>query len=144
MTSWVERLRQKKSLYGRNGSDKSAESQELIIQKNFVDGRSTSDKSAESSASVTYGTKTSTVSEVFSTPPPIAEVIIVAYQRFSWDYDVADGTYTPKQLRQAKKLVKPGPVLRYRLRWPGGLTEPSTRAPTDEHGAQQARHATRL
>ena len=52
------------------------------------------------------------------------ELIIVAYQRFSLDYDLPDGTYTPQELRQAKLLVKRGPVLRYRLHWPGGRPQP--------------------
>jgi hypothetical protein len=43
----------------------------------------------------------------------------VFYQRFSVDYAVADGEYTPRQLRRTKMVVKPwGPVLAYRLRYP--------------------------
>jgi hypothetical protein len=52
------------------------------------------------------------------------ESIIVAYQCFWFDYDLRDGTYTPAELQQAKLLVKRGPVLRYRLRWPGGTPQP--------------------
>jgi hypothetical protein len=54
----------------------------------------------------------------------LSEVLIVAYQRFWLDYDLPDGTYTPEELRRARLLVKPGPVLRYRLRWPGGRPQP--------------------
>jgi hypothetical protein len=35
----------------------------------------------------------------------------VSYQRIWYDFDVADGTYTPGELRRAKKVVRPwGPV----------------------------------
>jgi hypothetical protein len=114
VTSWIERLHQKKSPYGRNHSDKSATSEEGDSPEKFIDGRNHSDKSAESITSVTSVTMVSTISEVFT----------VEYQRFWVDYDLRDGAYTPKELRQAKMLVKPGPVLRYRLRWPGGIPQP--------------------
>jgi hypothetical protein len=52
------------------------------------------------------------------------ESIIVSYQRFWFDYDLRDGTYTPAELQRAKLLVKRGPVLRYQLRWPGGRPQP--------------------
>jgi len=44
------------------------------------------------------------------------ETIQVPYQRLWINYDVADGTYTPAQLRRARKRVRPwGGVLSYRL-----------------------------
>lgn len=47
---------------------------------------------------------------------PTPEVIEATYQRFWLDYAVRDGTYTPEELRQVKKVVKPwGPVKTYRL-----------------------------
>jgi hypothetical protein len=54
------------------------------------------------------------------------ESIIVAYQRFWFDYDLRDGTYTPAELQQAELLVNHGPVLQYRLQWPGGTPQPNT------------------
>jgi len=40
----------------------------------------------------------------------------ILYQRIWFDYALRDGTYTPEELRQAKKVVKPwGPVRSYRL-----------------------------
>lgn len=129
MTPWIERL--KKSPYGRNHSDKSAKSGEKEASKNFPHGRNQGDKSAESATSGTSGTMVSTVSEVFA----------VAYQRFWVDYDLPDGTYTTKELRKAKMLVKQGPMLRYRLRWPGGTAQPMTKDGimnhTPLHSAQQ-------
>jgi hypothetical protein len=106
MTSWIERLRQKKSLYSPEQGDKSAKSE----------------------ASVTSGTPSSVVSEVFvtSAQPFVPEVMIVQYQRFFWDYDLPDGTYTPEELRRARIVVKPGPELRYRLRWPRSTPHPIT------------------
>jgi hypothetical protein len=39
------------------------------------------------------------------------EVVCVAYQKISYDWAIADGTYTPQQLRKAKVAVKAwGPV----------------------------------
>ena len=44
------------------------------------------------------------------------ELIHVTYQRIYYDWDLADGTYTPEQLRKAKMGVKPwGPVQSYTL-----------------------------
>jgi hypothetical protein len=49
------------------------------------------------------------------TQPP-AKVISIPYQRISFDWSVADGNYTPEQLRKAKLLVKPwGPVQTYAM-----------------------------
>jgi hypothetical protein len=125
MTSWIERLRQKKSPYGRNDSDKSAESGDEDLTKKFVDGIEAGAKSDESADSVTFGTSSSNVSKVSAPSAQPSEVIIVAYQCFSLDYDLPDGTYTPEELRRARLLVKPGAALRYRLRWPGGTLQPS-------------------
>jgi hypothetical protein len=48
--------------------------------------------------------------EISETP----EVIHISYQRIFYDWDLADGTYTPEQLRKAKMIVKPwGPVQTY-------------------------------
>jgi hypothetical protein len=55
---------------------------------------------------------------------PSPEVMMVTYHRIWFDYDLRDGAYTPTELQQAKLLVKPGAVLRYRLRWPGGTPQP--------------------
>jgi hypothetical protein len=139
MTSWIERLRHKKSPYGRNSRDTSAESGEPTLPKNFIDGRSAGDTSAESRTIVTSGTLSPTVSEGFSTPAPSAssEVIIVVYQRFSFDYDLPDGSYTPHDLRRATLLVKPGPVWRYRLYWPGGIPQPIT---SRQEGRAESHH----
>jgi hypothetical protein len=117
MTSWIERLRHKKSPYGRNSRDTSAESRTIV----------------------TSGTPSPTVFEVLSTSGTAlpSEVIIVAYQRFSFDYDLPDGSYTPHDLRQAKLLVKPGPVLRYRLYWPGGTPQPIT---SRQEGREESHH----
>jgi hypothetical protein len=52
------------------------------------------------------------------------EIIMVTYQRIWFDYNLRDGSYTPAELQEAKLLVKPGAVLRYRLRWPGGTPQP--------------------
>jgi hypothetical protein len=57
-------------------------------------------------------------------PGDSPEIIIVTYQRIWFDYDLRDGSYTPAELQEAKLLVKPGAVLRYRLRWPGGTPQP--------------------
>lgn len=44
------------------------------------------------------------------------ELIHVSYQRIFYDWAIADGTYTPEQLRKAKMVVKPwGPVQSYTL-----------------------------
>jgi hypothetical protein len=48
--------------------------------------------------------------EISETP----EVIHISYQRIFYDWNIADGTYTPEQLRKAKMIVKPwGPVQTY-------------------------------
>jgi hypothetical protein len=139
MTSWIERLRHKKSPYGRNSRDTSAESCEPTLSKNFIDGRSAGNTSAESRTIVTSGTPPPTVFEGFSTSGTAlpSEVIIVAYQRFSFDYALPDGSYTPHDLRQAKLLVKPGPVLRYRLYWPEGIPTPIT---SRQEGRAESHH----
>jgi hypothetical protein len=139
MTSWIERLRHKKSPDGRNSRDQSAESGEPTLSKNVIDGRSAGDKSPESRTIVTSGTPSPTVFEVLSTSGTAlpSEVIIVAYQRFFFDYDLPDGSYTPQDLRQAKLLVKPGPELRYRLYWPGGLPQPIT---SRQEGRAESHH----
>jgi hypothetical protein len=57
-------------------------------------------------------------------PADSPEIITVTYQRIWFDYDLRDGSYTPAELQEAKLLVKPGAVSRYRLRWPGGRPQP--------------------
>jgi hypothetical protein len=129
MTPWIERLRQKKSPYGRNQGDKSIKRVDGDAVKNFVDGRNHSDKRAKSPTFVTSGTLVSTVSEVF----------VVEYQRFWLDYDLPDGSYTPTELQKAGFIVHPGPILRYRLHWPGGTPQPITRrAPMSPDQPQEA------
>lgn len=128
MTSWIERLRQKKSPYSPEQGAKSAKSIDQDAPKNSMDYRNEGAKSDKMVASGTFGTPPSAVSEVFAelAQPSVPEVLIVQYQRFSWDYDLPDGTYTPEELRRARIVVKPGPELRYRLRWPGGIPQPIT------------------
>ena len=72
-------------------------------------------------ASVSFVSSSGEGCTVFAEP---VETIIVGYQRFSLDYDLPDGTYTPQELQRAKLLVKPGGVFRYRLRWPAGRPQP--------------------
>jgi hypothetical protein len=68
---------------------------------------------AEPTRTPTPGT-TAVVSSSLLNPP---EVIDVSYQRISYDWDLADGAYTPEQLRKAKMSVKPwGAVQSFRLR----------------------------
>ena len=60
------------------------------------------------------------VVEIPSTPPTESaaapEIIRVSYQRIFYDWDLADGSYSPEQLRKAKLVVKPwGPVQTYTL-----------------------------
>jgi hypothetical protein len=128
--TWLERVRQKNFAPATNGRAKSTKSQE-VDHKNLEAYESGSAKSAkrdDEASSVIFGTAEPVGPEVFVTPSPTftREVIIVAYQRFILDYDLPDGTYTPQELRRAKLLVKPGPVLRYRLHWPGGTPQPIT------------------
>jgi hypothetical protein len=98
--------------------------------KNLPPDESGRDKSAESQHEdrfVACGTPGVVGREVFGEMARVAapsEAIIVDYQRFSLGYDLRDGTYTPEELRRVKLLVNPGPVLRYRLRWPGGAPQP--------------------
>jgi hypothetical protein len=113
---WLERVRQKNFAPSKDGSAISAKCQEGDL-KNLLPyelGSDTSAKSHQEDSSVTLGTP-----EVVG-----REVFIVTYQRFWLDYDLRDGTYTPTELQQAKLLVKHGPVLRYRLHWPGGIPQP--------------------
>jgi hypothetical protein len=131
--TWLERVRQKNSLPHGRGTDKTAKREETTHNKlaPYESGTAKTDKSQNGEAFVSFGTSGVEGREVFAEP---IEAIIVAYQRFSLDYDLPDGAYTPKELRKAKVLVKPGPVLRYRLRWPGGITQPMT-----QHGAMTSR-----
>ena len=49
------------------------------------------------------------------------EEIRVSYQRIYFDWNLADGTYTPEQLRKTKLVVKPwGEMRTYPLVWTGG------------------------
>jgi hypothetical protein len=126
--TWLERVRHKNFAPYTLGSDKSAKRTEGE-QKNlehYEAGGAKSDKSLNGPASVTFDTSGTKDSEVFVEAPQqrAPEAIIVAYQRIWFDYDLRDGTYTPAELQEAKLLVKRGPVLRYRLRWPGGTPQP--------------------
>jgi hypothetical protein len=125
---WLDRVRQKTFAPDHNGSAKRDKTPEEDL-KNSVACNFSSAKSAKSphgESSVTFDTAGLVGCDVCTEacPPSRVEVFMVAYQRFSIDYDLPDGTYTPSQLRQAKLLVKPGPVLRQTLRWPGGHAEP--------------------
>jgi hypothetical protein len=55
----------------------------------------------------------------------VVEKIRVAYQAIWFGYDLPDGVYTLEQLRQARKVVKHGPMRHYLLRWPGGRPTPA-------------------
>jgi len=47
-------------------------------------------------------------------PHPSTEVVRVAYQRTFFDWAIADGAYSPRQLRKSKVGVKPwGPAQTY-------------------------------
>jgi hypothetical protein len=59
-------------------------------------------------------------------PQEPREVVTVMYQKIFYDWAIADGTYTPEELRRAPKVVKPGPELWYRMCWPGGTPQPIT------------------
>ena len=49
-------------------------------------------------------------------PHPSTEVVSVAYQRIFFDWAIADGTYSPRQLRKSKAVVKRwGPAQTYPL-----------------------------
>jgi hypothetical protein len=45
------------------------------------------------------------------------EKIRVAYQAIWFDSDLRDSVYTPEQVRQARKVVRHGPVRHYLRRW---------------------------
>ena len=114
--SWLARVRHKHVTPPDRGRAKSAKSLEEALENvaPHESGRATRATSEGGERSVTAGAAERVRSDVW----------IVAYQRFSVDYDLPDGTYTPAELRQAKLLVKPGPVLRQRVRWPGGRVQP--------------------
>jgi hypothetical protein len=113
---WLERVRQKNFAPYNDGGAISAKSQEGDL-KNLQPqglGNDTRAKSYHEGSSVTFGTPEGVGREVF----------MVTYQRSWLDCDLRDGTYTPTELQQARLLVKHGPVLRYRLHWPGGTPQP--------------------
>jgi len=68
-------------------------------------------------------------SEVFVDPQ--VEVVKVPFQSIFYDWDLADGTYTPEQLRKAKLRVKPWePVQQYTLTMtPWALRQVTAQAP---------------
>jgi hypothetical protein len=82
--------------------------------------------------SVTFGTPSGVGCEILkdrdevSLPRPqergnTQEEIRVSYQRIYFDWNLADGTYTPEQLRKTKLVVKPwGEMRTYPLVWTGG------------------------
>jgi hypothetical protein len=55
-----------------------------------------------------------------SMDPMPPEIIRVPYQAIWYDYDLRDGVYSSEQLRQARKILKRGPVRHYLLRWQRG------------------------
>jgi hypothetical protein len=60
------------------------------------------------------------------------ELIRVSYQRIFYDWDLADGTYTPEQLRKARVVVRPwGPLRQYTLK-PWALRQPTAQMPQKE------------
>jgi hypothetical protein len=102
--------------------------------------------SSEGTSSVACGTPKQDGPRVSmeNSPPSATEVIIVAYQQFSVDYDLPDGTYTPDELRRSKLQIKPGMVMRYRLQWPNGIAQPphpdsALRAKTEQHSHKSHR-----
>jgi hypothetical protein len=61
-------------------------------------------------------------------PTTQPETLRIPYQRIWYDFAVADGTYTPEQLRAAVLVVKPwGSVQFPPLTWPGGSPQPLPR-----------------
>jgi len=62
---------------------------------------------------------------------PSTEVVTVAYQKISYDWAIADGTYTPQQLRKAKVVVKA---------WGTEQTYPLTWSPSTPGDAAEAQH----
>jgi hypothetical protein len=122
--TWLERVRQKNFVPHTRSTDKTDESLESDDHKKLLPYESGTDKTDKSPGEETFVSFGSAGGEGYAFFIEPVQVIVVAYQRFSLDYDLPDGTYTPKQLRQAKLLVKPGMVLRYRLQWPGGVTQP--------------------
>jgi hypothetical protein len=99
--------------------------------------------SSEGTSSIACGTPKQDGRRVSikNSPPSATEVIIVAYQQFSADYDLPDGTYTPDELRRSKLLIKPGMVMRYRLQWPGGTPQPIDVADKQEARPRSERDA---
>jgi hypothetical protein len=121
--TWLERVRQKNLAPHTRPTDTTDKS-DGAEQKNLEPynyGTDKTDKSLGVETSVSFGSPPPMGYEVFAEP---VETLLVTYQRFSLDYDLRDGTYTPDELRLATLLVKPGPELRYRLRWPGGTPRP--------------------
>ena len=126
--TWLERVRHKNFSPDTSASAKSAKSLEGD-HRNLEAYESSSDKSAKSHdgpTSVTFGTPEGLPREVSAllTPTLPCEAITVAHQRIFFDFDVPDGTYTPQELQRAKLVIKRGPVLRYRLHWPGDIPQP--------------------
>jgi hypothetical protein len=88
-----------------------------------------------------------TTAAVSSSPLDAPEVIHVNYQRIFYDWDLADGIYTPEQLRKAKMGVKPrGPVQSYTLTSRGAVESPNgedqRRDRGRDHQGPSRRHAT--
>jgi hypothetical protein len=122
MADWLSRLQTDETVETHEGA--TSPEQSLGNGTPLSHGGATS---AESPTSVTFATSLGEWPDVFSEPPcPTPEVITVAYQKIPFDWAIADGTYTPQRLRNAKLVVKPGPELRYPLRWPGGTPQPIT------------------
>jgi hypothetical protein len=115
MNDWLSRLQTSDTAGTPDRADRAEED-----QKNFIPlphGSDTSAKRDSETTSVTVGTAAGEGCEVFAEPLPRApEVVMVTYQRIFFDWAVADGTYTPQQLRKAPVVAKPwGPVQTYPL-----------------------------
>jgi hypothetical protein len=67
------------------------------------------------------------------------ETMKIAYQPIWFDYALADGTYTPAELRKAGLVVQRGKEQAYVLEWPGGVPRPERAEVRVKWNAKQAR-----
>lgn len=68
-------------------------------------------------------------------------MLTIPYTLIWFDFPLADGTYTPRQLHQAGLKVYHGEEQTYQLRWPGGMTAPAN--PVYGHASKRQRGRTR-